>query len=339
MRYSQDKEKSAELLRLVLPLMAQQSAAFHPLSYALWYEHIAGINPGLTQALEKHLQSNTPLTEEEVYRLHEQHIVARDAAAVERLQEQLRTLLAETARTAANAEVEAGQFGQSLEQHRAQLLEAIGGEGVGRVVAQLLSETVRMQETTQALSQRLEASAHEVDTLNDRLERAQTEALLDPLSGIKNRRGLERAVEEAFGPASDLAGTALLLADIDHFKKINDTYGHLLGDKVIRAVAQVMHANIKGRDIAARVGGEEFAVLLPKTTAQGAAALAEQIRTAVARGRIYRGDREAHIGSVTLSVGVAIATSGETLERLMHRADEAMYAAKRGGRNRVCQAR
>ena len=108
---------------------------------------------------------------------------------------------------------------------------------------------------------------------------------------------------------------------------------------MIRAVAQVMHANIKGRDIAARVGGEEFAVLLPETTAQGAAALAQQIRTAVARGRIYRGDREAHIGSVTLSVGVAIATPGETLEHLIHRADEAMYAAKRAGRNRVCQAR
>ncbi len=113
MRYSQDKEKSAELLRLVLPLMARQSAAFHPLSYALWYEHVSGINPALTQVLEKKLVGDAPLTDDEVYRLHAQHIVARDVEALERLQDQLRILLAETARTAADAGAEAGQFGDA----------------------------------------------------------------------------------------------------------------------------------------------------------------------------------------------------------------------------------
>ncbi len=128
------------------------------------------------------------------------------------------------------------------------------------------------------------------------------------------------------------------MADIDFFKKINDTYGHLLGDKVIRAVAQVIHANVKGRDIAARVGGEEFAVLLPETTVTGAKALAEQIRTAVARGRIHRGDRDEQIGGVTLSIGVAMAEPEEALEALIGRADAALYEAKRTGRNRVCAA-
>ena len=178
----------------------------------------------------------------------------------------MRTLLAETARTAATAGAEAGQFGSALEQHKAQLNDSIGSDRVSSVVAELLNETVRMQAATQALSQKLEASSNEVNTLTDRLERAQTEALLDPLTGLKNRRGLERAVEDTYGQTPKLAGTALLMADIDFFKKINDTYGHLLGDKVIRAVAQVIHANVKGRDIAARVGGEEFAVLLPETT-------------------------------------------------------------------------
>src|SRR3982751_4041545 len=101
MRYSQDKEKSAELLRLVLPLMARQSAAFHPLSYALWYEHVSGINPALPQILEKKLAANAPVTDEEVNRLHAQYIAARDLEALERVQQQLRTLLKETALTAA----------------------------------------------------------------------------------------------------------------------------------------------------------------------------------------------------------------------------------------------
>jgi diguanylate cyclase len=195
-----------------------------------------------------------------------------------------------------------------------------------------------MQAATQALTQKLEASAHEVSTLNERLERAQTEALIDPLPGLKNRRGLEHAIAKTFSDTAPLAGTALLVADIDHFKKINDTYGHLLGDKVIRAVAQAMHANIKGRDIAARIGGEEFAVLLPETSARGAAALADQIRLAVSRGRIHRGERDEGIGHVTISIGFAIALPGEALEALIQRADEALYAAKGSGRNCVREA-
>jgi len=338
MRYGENKERSAELLRLVLPLMAQQSAAFHPLSYTLWYEHVAGVNPSLSRVLSAHLQTGSPLTEQEVHRLHAQHVMARDVEALERLQEQLRALLAETARTAANAGVEAGQFGQALEQHKAQLSEASGVD-VSHMVAELLKETVRMQATTQSLTEKLQASAQEVSTLNERLQRAQTEALIDPLTGLKNRRGLERALADTFGEAAPLPGAALLVADIDHFKKINDTYGHLLGDKVIRAVAQVIHDNIKGRDIAARIGGEEFAVLLPETSAQGAAALAEQIRVAVSRGRLHRGEHDEVSGSVTLSVGVAVGRAGETLETLMQRADEALYAAKKGGRNRVHEAR
>jgi diguanylate cyclase len=338
LRYSQDKEKSAELLRLVLPLMARQSAAFHPLSYALWYEHVCGINPTLTQVLEKKLAGNAPLTDDDVYRLHAQHIVARDVDVLERLQEQLRALLVETARTAATAGAEAGQFGSALEQHKAQLEGADTNDSVGRVIEELIHETVRIQSATQLLTQRLEASAEEVNALNDRLERAQQEALHDALTGLKNRRGLERAVEDAASSGAGLAGAALLVADIDHFKKINDTYGHLLGDKVLRAVAQVLHANIKGKDTSARIGGEEFAALLPGTTLDGARALAEQIRTAVSRGRIHRGEKDENIGGVTLSIGVAVAAPTESLEQLIARADAALYEAKRTGRNRVCLA-
>ena len=119
---------------------------------------------------------------------------------------------------------------------------------------------------------------------------------------------------------------------------VNDTYGHVLGDKVIRAVAHVLRSSIKGRDVAARLGGEEFAVLLPQTSLLGAAALAEQIRRTVEQGRICRPDGDESIGQVTLSVGVAAAKPGDTLEALLERADAAMYTAKRAGRNRVSVA-
>ena len=335
MRYLENKERSTEILRLALPLMARQLAAFHPLSYALWYEHCAGINPDLSRILDTRLSSNTALTETDVWRLYAQHIAARDMEAFERLQLQLRNLLEDTAQTTENASASAAQFSDSLKAHATVLAAPQEPEKIREVVGQMLAGTQKMQTMTAALSAKLQARTNEVNALTENLRRAQSEALLDSLTGLKNRRGLERAVEDLLLEPTGLLGSALLLADIDHFKVVNDTYGHVLGDKVIRAVAHVLRSSIKGRDVAARLGGEEFAVLLPQTSLNGAAAVAEQIRGTVAQGRICRPDGNESIGQVTLSVGVAIAKAGDTLEALLERADAAMYSAKRAGRNRI----
>ncbi|HEY6482721.1 MAG TPA: GGDEF domain-containing protein [Steroidobacteraceae bacterium] len=338
MRYPENKERSTEILRLALPLMARQLAAFHPLSYALWYEHCAGMNPDLSRVLDNRLTANSALTEADVLRLYAQHIAARDMEAFERLQLQLRNLLEDTAQSAASAGAHAAQFSQSLDGHAKALAADADPAAVRNVIAEMLVDTHKLQSVTTDLSVKLQASTSEVNALTESLRRAQTEALLDSLTGLKNRRGFERAVEDLQREPPGLAGSALLVADIDHFKVVNDTYGHLLGDKVIRAVAHVLRSTIKGRDVAARLGGEEFAVLLPHTSITGATAVAEQIRGTVAQGRICRPDGNASIGQVTLSVGVAVANTGETLEGLLERADAAMYNAKRSGRNRVSVA-
>jgi diguanylate cyclase len=145
-------------------------------------------------------------------------------------------------------------------------------------------------------------------------------------------------VGELAHETAGMANAALLLIDIDHFKGVNDTYGHLFGDKVLRAVAHVLQANIKGRDLVARMGGEEFAILFVQATASGALAVAEQIRTAVAQGRVRSVAGEDLTGAVTVSAGLAVSLSGDSLENLIERADSALYEAKRSGRNRVCVA-
>jgi diguanylate cyclase len=338
MRYLENKERSTEILRLALPLMARQLAAFHPLSYALWYEHCAGMNPDLSKVLDVRLTNSNALTEADVWRLYAQHIAARDMESFERLQLQLRNLLEDTAQSAAKASVEAADFGQSLEGHAKQLADPLNPDAIRDIISDMLHGTQKMQAVTNDLSTKLQASTNEVNELTESLRRAQSEALLDSLTGLKNRRGLERAVEDLQRDPPGLLGSALLLADIDHFKVVNDTYGHVLGDKVIRAVAHVLRSSIKGRDVAARLGGEEFAILLPQTTLTGAAAVAEQIRGTVAQGRISRPDGSESIGQVTLSVGVAVAKPDDTLESLLERADAAMYTAKRAGRNRISLA-
>ena len=335
MRYKEDKDQSAELLRLALPLMARQSAALHPISYTLWYEHVAGINLPLSTVLEASLAAKLPLGEDDVYDLHARYIVARDMEVLDRLQRKLRDVLEEAAQTAAAALEDSGQFEAALRDTRSRLTDASSLESVHAIIAELARETTRMHSATEAVHQKLETRAREVEHLTRQLEQAKSEALLDPLTGLKNRRGFELAVKELGTSGSSFKGAALVLADIDHFKQINDKHGHLLGDKILRAIGQTLQSNIKGRDIAGRPGGDEFAVLLQQTPLAGARALAEQIRTAVAAGRIRRSDSKEQPGSVTLSIGVAAGGSGDTLESLLARADAALYAAKRAGRNRV----
>jgi diguanylate cyclase len=173
-------------------------------------------------------------------------------------------------------------------------------------------------------------------TMREQLGTLQGEALTDPLTGLRNRRGFELAVAQVVAASGrGLEGTALLLADIDHFKRINDTYGHLFGDEVLRASAQVFTGAVKGRDVVARFGGEEFLILLADTATIGAIALAEKIRKAFGEVRIRRTGREETIEPVTISIGVAVPAAAESIEQVIERADKALYQAKNEGRNCV----
>ena len=337
MRYLQSRENSSELLRLALPLMAQQTAGFHPVSYSLWYEHVAGINPRLSQQLSTRLEAATPLTDEDVYRLYSHFIADRDLEDHERWQQQLRSLMDAVSQDTAEAGRHTGEYGTALRDRQAELGSMTSLESARGVLDRLAQETERMQATVLELARRFAERVHEVERLSHDLQRAQSEALLDPLSGLKNRRGFERAVHAIFA-SGDTEEVAILVVDVDRFKTLNDTYGHLLGDKVLRAVAHILQTNIKGRDVAARLGGDELAILLPGTTERGAEALAEQIRVAVAAGRIHRTDGQDLRGIVTVSIGIAVGKATESFEALLERADAALYRAKREGRNRVAVA-
>ena len=169
---------------------------------------------------------------------------------------------------------------------------------------------------------------------NARLEQlAQT----DPLTQILNRRALtERITAEMERALRYDSSMALLMIDLDHFKRVNDTYGHLVGDDVLRDVAQLLSVTIRGSDIVARYGGEEFLVLLPETDDEGAERFAERIRAAVEAHAFSKSSQEPVL-RLTASVGVAVfpAARIETVEDLFARADTALYRAKADGRNRV----
>lgn len=337
MRYQHSREESAEILRRALNLMSPHEAGYHPVSYAVWYEHAADLNPGLTKELDKLLASGTLLSDAEIGRLHALHIAGRDVQAFELAQNQLREALGESEKQAVQAERTVKRFTGSLDDaiQEARLHEQDGNTLTGKM-SHVLAEASQLQAALAVLHQQLARQRHEVDEVMVRLERAQTEPLRDPLTGLKNLHGLRRAVEAR--ECAELTGVAFLAVDVDHFKRVNDTHGHVIGDKVLARVAEILREHLTDEEMAARLGGDEFAMLLPERTLDDAATLAESIRANATRTVITRNDGMQYVGAVTLSIGVAIGEPDDTLESLRHRADEALYDAKDAGRNRVALA-
>ncbi len=338
MRYQHSREESAEILRRALQFMSPHKAGYHPVSYAVWYEHAADLNPGLTRELDKLLAADTLLSDADICRLHAMHIAGRDVQAFELAQGQLRQVLAESERQVGHAERTVTRFAASLGDAVRDAQQQDQSEGrLAQTLSRVLAEASQVQSVLGSLHQQLALQRQKVEQVMARLERAQTEPMRDPLTGLKNLHGLRRAIETRESSA-DLAGVAFLAIDVDCFKRINDTHGHVIGDKVLAKVAEILLEHRSGESMAARLGGDEFALLLPGASLAAAAALAEQIRATATRTVITRPDGMQYVGAVTLSIGVAVGEPGDTLESLRHRADEALYDAKDSGRNRIALA-
>jgi diguanylate cyclase len=336
MRYTENKDKAAELLRLTLAQMGRHPAAFNPITFTVWYEHAAGINPKLNAALQRLEAEQTLLDDELVLRVYNQCIAPADGVALERINGDMQRLMAGVVQTATNTGRHAGAFGDQLDSLTATLV----GKDSGKLTPQLqdvLSGVMKMRSSVDVLQQEFKASKDEINRLRQDLDRARGEAYVDPLTGILNRRGLDKRLQHLVAqPSHEDRRSCLVMLDIDHFKNVNDTHGHLIGDKVLQAVGEVLRNTVTNpAHVAARYGGEEFAIVMSEATVVQAAALAEAVRVRTRAMRIrQRGSNEVLL-TVTISGGVTELRPGDDPQSLISRADAALYRAKRGGRDRV----
>lgn len=336
MKYSQQREASEEILRLVIQKMAGQPAAFTPHAYAVWYEHIMGINPGLSEAVHRLLDDGKQLDDDTVSHLYEQHVSECKQEINRILREDMKHLLSKLINVTDETDKRTQSFGNSLQNYGDQLRASPNSGSLVHLIERMASDADNMHGSMSTLHSELEHSKDEVGKLQQELESARREALIDPLTGIYNRRGFEIQMQAMLAESSAAdKGLCMLMLDIDHFKNINDSYGHLFGDRVICALANTLKSKIKGQDSVARLGGEEFAVLLPETTLQGASAVAEHIRTSIERGRIRRPNSQEQMGGITVSIGIADYRSDISPVEWMDRADKALYISKENGRNRI----
>ena len=338
LHYIEATETSAELLRLALPRMAQHGGPYHPTVYAVWYQHLAGINPPLTQALERAQASAAGLKLQDLEQMHDRYIAGVNAQSLLQLQDGLKSLMGRLDGVASDSLQHTTQYTETLAACRQELETLTDQTLLVQLVDRLVKQTEAATSNAQAMQTLVAESGQALTALHTQLSKAQTEAERDPLTNLLNRRGFERKVRDvAKGIPDGFVGCSLLMIDIDRFKHINDKYGHLIGDQVINAIAGVLHSGVKGQDIVGRFGGDEFVILLPATDAEGATALAENLRRSVGRARIQ--GRNSSVGKFTdainISLGVAAGMPEEQIDELILRADTALRNAKQQGRNCV----
>jgi diguanylate cyclase len=323
-----------------LALMLRHGVAPTPLNYTVWYEHVAGRNPALDRALAPVLagsaQYNARLAEE----IHARCLAAgSDTDEIRGAASRLQAVVAQVLQRVGEAGRDNARYSEEIASLSGGLAQVSGAGEVTDLVGNILTATQRVLERNRRLEAELSTSTREIGDLKQNLETTRRAALSDPLTGLANRKMFEtRLLEGAKGADDGTGSLSLLLLDIDHFKRFNDTHGHLIGDEVLKVVARELKETLKGRDTAARYGGEEFAIILPQTELRQATVVAEHIRKALATRCLTNRKTGQNFGTITVSVGAARYLPGEQLSAFIERTDKALYAAKRQGRNRVVAA-
>ncbi|EDX81445.1 MAG: diguanylate cyclase [Phenylobacterium sp.] len=311
-----------------------------PLNFELWIHYLGDPEGPLGIEIKRLLAEDAVISDETSEMLAAEFLPRgrlseeiRDAGAV------LDRELASVSAAIAKAHKTQTDFGETLADASQTMDTAVeDASALKSLVGGLSTATQRVRRETASLEKRLESSNKEVARLREHLEQVRRDAMTDALTNLANRKAFDERLEQA---CADAGRTPLTLAilDIDHFKRFNDTWGHQTGDQVLRYVSTILSRVCSGNRFVARFGGEEFAIIFPGESPGAVMAALEHIREEVSSRSLRRRSTNDDLGAVTLSAGFAEHLPSEGAAALLERADEALYASKRGGRNRVTSAR
>lgn len=309
----------------------------HPQNYELWYRFAEGRNPALMAAVKEALDGPQAISQSDCDRIYAKFL------APLRMADELETvgtgMLGEIdgIMTAINSTLEwQSQPRMQMAAMATHIVDTDDFSGLREIVGALAETAQGIERSNAKLEVHLRDSKREIGLLRQQLATVRNEILTDPLTSLGNRSHFDHAIVDAMRTAAARnADLSLLMIDVDHFKRFNDNYGHLIGDQVLRLVAQTLREHLKGRDFAARYGGEEFAIILPDTALRQAETVAGHILLAISSRELTKRSTHERLGRVTVSIGAASARRGEAAGDLIERADNCLYAAKRAGRNCV----
>jgi len=336
-RFIYDLGRAFKLAGEALGFLRCHDLAPVPTNFTIAFSHIAGDHPSVVRDVSALIAEGNRMDPDRFAAIYDRYFgLGADAEtlsiAAARIEAAVNHLVKELALAGDNAKA----YGETLDTFSGELAAAVSLESLKEALSNVLAETRRIETAHHAIEERVQSTSQEMVELKENLAAMRIEATTDPLTGIGNRKLFDRQLKEFVDAArSDGHPLSIVLADIDHFKRVNDSFGHLVGDMVLKKVAETFVECVKGRDLTARYGGEEFVVLLPGTPIKGAYVVAEEIRTTMAGKKLTRKSTGQVLGQITLSLGIAELRRGEEPKDMVARADAALYAAKRAGRNRT----
>ena len=305
-----------------------------PKAYEVWYSYASQSDDTIKQRIDVIVESGGVLSAYDIEQIHQEFLSGEAAQNTSSLN--LDTEMDGILRLVESYMVSSETYSGSLKSSIEELSDATKPEQIRRTVEVLIAENRRMCDEAGNLASSLEKSKVQINEMRVCLAEAREDGLRDPLTNLANRRKFEQALKkemaEAYAEKTDLC---LVMGDLDHFKRVNDDFGHVVGDGVLKYFASLLTKNVKGRDAAARYGGEEFALVLPHTKVSNAKTLVEQIRSQLEATKLVMTDCNRPLGKITASFGIARWREGDTQQDLIQRADEKLYEAKNSGRNKI----
>jgi len=335
--YPNDNAAVPEWSIRALALMAEHQIAPVPMNYELWFRYVSGQDEALNKEIDKHLEQKNINTAETLNNLYRHHL-GKNTLAETALEagDKLNSELDKILRLVQSTVGDNSALGSSVREASAGLTSKSSPSDIGRVVEAIMGASLKMEQHSKELEERLNESKSELESLQTNLKNARSEARTDGLTGVNNRKAFDEMLEEKIRRAqSEHSSLCLVMGDIDHFKSFNDTWGHRTGDQVLKLVASCLKNGARDADFVARYGGEEFAVIMPEASLQGAGELANRIREAVQARELMKRSTGESLGRVTMSMGISTFRPGDNSASLIERADANLYNAKKAGRNRV----
>lgn len=326
-----------ERAKEIIERMSQQQIPTSPANYEIWTAYLVGLKPDLSREIEARLERGETFTDETNEELFERFF-ANTRLSIQMLEtsETIARELDDTVAGLRGAGGQAGSYAKVLQDAAARFEGGVDSAEFKTVVQHLAVTTHEMIENNLKLAEQIEATSRQVQELQTALQSVKVEALTDGLTGLANRRMFEdtlaRRMTDAAADKSDLC---VLMIDIDHFRRLNDVWGHPLGDQVLRYIASILRAHAQGDVLTARYGGEEFAVIMPRTNLYLAEALAARVATAVKSKRLSLKSTGDVIGEVSVSIGVARFSAPEEAGEMLARVEACLAAAKQAGRDRI----
>lgn len=333
-------EKVYAFTRTALPLMSQHGIPTTPLNYSVWYNYVAGENRQLNDAIDSMLKNGESFTHEKTRDLYAQFCMIYDEAKIKTLQEGLVKIMVTLFGDVRGLSGQTENYEHFLSLSLTRLSDNDEAVDLGKMIQDIIDQTRTVVQQSKSMQEKLKETSRSLLALQKEYELAKQEATHDPLTRILNRKAFQDMAETAISHTGQThAPLSLIMADIDYFKYFNDSHGHLAGDEVLKFVARTIKNMVKGQDLVARFGGEEFVILLPQTGYEGALHVSEEIRCYFDKNELKSSAFKSKLGKVTLSMGLAVYKPGDTLKSLLQRADKALYQAKEKGRNRVITER